>query len=374
MRTRSTRRLARNAARALPVCAALALAPALAGCGHAAKGSSGGVADAIEQLPTPSDGVIARVGPYTIGAEAFKHAYAETVEAEPAATRAAAVPPDYASCAERLASIAKSLGLTMPSRAQRAAKCKERYEAAKNALLSRAILGLWVAAEAKELGFQVGLGPQDELIGPRLQTESRRLTKLIAHDAVAQLGTLSRTRLRSYYESHRNLYAIPEKAELRIVRATSASAAKRIRREIAQGRTFASEADHLPQQPAPAHGLVPRYVSGEYHEPALNKAIFAAKPHTLEGPLYTPAITSWFVFEVVRDYPSYQRPFAQVERKVLAQLPVKLREERLASFSRGWAAKWRAQTKCSPAYAVELCGGAQSTPSALAAQASGVFG
>jgi PPIC-type PPIASE domain len=375
MNTRSTRRLAPGAARALTLCTALALACALAACGHATSSSSRGPVAAVTQLPTPRDGVIARVGPYTIDAQAFKNAYAEAVEAEPAATRAAAVPPHFASCVERIGSIAKALNRTMPTTAQRAAKCRSRYEATRDEILSRAIPRLWVLAEAKELGLKPALGPEDQLIGPRLQTESARLAKSMARSLLAPLGALSRARLRSYYESHKHVYAVPAQRDLGIVRVASARAAARIKREIAAGRTFASAARGLPRQPQTSvHGFVSRYESGDFREPVLNEAIFAARPHVLEGPVLVSALYGYFIFEVLRDYPSHQRPFAQVERKVLAELPGKLRQERLASFVRRWSARWRAQTACSPGYVVELCGGAQSTPSQLAAQTSGTFG
>jgi hypothetical protein len=374
MKTRLPRRIASRALRTLPLCAALALVAALVGCGAGAKSSSG-IAATIDKLPSPPDGVVARVGPYVVTAQAFKSAYVEAVAAEPAATRVAAVPPEFASCVERLASIAKSLSLTLPPRAQRAAKCKERYETTRDAILSRAISGLWVLAEARELGLHVSLGPKDALIGPRLQAESLRLAKLMSRNILAPLRALSRAQLRSYYEGHPQLYAVPAQRDLRIVRLASARAAARVRREIAGGETFASVSRGLPRQPeGSVRGLVRRYEAGSYREPILNEAIFGAKLRTLEGPLAVSAVYGYFVFEVLRDYPSHQQPFAQVERKVLTQLPGKLRQERLASFSRTWLAKWRARTTCSPGYTVELCANAQSSSSQLAAQAGSVFG
>jgi hypothetical protein len=373
--TRSTRGIARGVVRVLPVYAVLALAPALVGCGQAARSSNRGIAAAVAKLPTPSDGVLARVGPYTITAQAFKSAYTEAVEAEPAATRAVAVPPDFASCVSRLAAIAKALNLTLPARAQRAAKCKERYEATKAEILSRAIAELWVASEARRLGLQVSLAPDEESIGPRLQVESRRLAKLMSRDLTAPFAALSSTQLRSYYESHKQIYAVPEQRDLWIVRLASAGAAARIKREIAAGKTFASAARGLPRQPqASVHGFVSRYKWGDFREPVLSRAIFAAKLRTLEGPVWVSDIYGYFIFEVLRDYPSHQRPFAQVERKVLAELPGKLRQERLASFSRAWTARWRARTSCASGYVVQLCAEAQSTPTQLASQVGETFG
>ncbi len=376
MKPRSTEPLlARRAAGALALCVVLAVASLTIGCGKASHNSNAGIAATLAKLPVPSGGVIARVGPYTIGAKAFESAYAEAVAAEPAATRAVAVPPDFAACVARLASIADALKLTLPTRAQRAAKCKQRYEASRDEILTRAILELWVASEAKELGLHVSLGPADELIGPRLQAESKRLAKLMTQGLLAPLTALSPARLRSYYESHKRVFAVPAQRDLRIVRVASASAARRIKREIAAGRTFASAARGLPRQPQMSvDGFAPRYEWGDFREPVLNEAIFAAKPHVLEGPLLVSALYGYFIFEVVHDYPSHQRPFAQVRRRVLAQLPGKLRQERLAAFVRGWASRWRAQTSCSPGYVVELCAGAQSTPSQVASLASSALG
>jgi hypothetical protein len=359
--------------RALSVCAALTLVSALAACGHAGKGSGQGIAATIDALPAPSDGVIARVGPYTIGTKAFKNAYVEAVEAEPAATRAAAVPPDFSSCVDRLASVAKSLNLTLPSKAKRAEKCRERYEAARDEILDRAVQDLWIVAEARRLGLTASLGPKDELIGPRLRAESGRLARLMGRNVLAQLGTLSPARLRSYYESHSQVYSIPAQRDLRIVRVATAAAASRTKREIAAGRTFASAAHGLPRQPHPGHPLIHRYEWGDFREPILNEAIFAAKLHALEGPVRVSALYGYFIFEVLREYPRHQLPFASVRQKVLSELPGKLRNERLASFTRGWAARWRAQTACAPGYVVEMCAGAQPAASPTASQLVGIF-
>lgn len=375
MTPRSTRpRVAGKTTRALFLCAALALTPALIGCGRAAHSSSSGIAASIEQMPAPAGGAIARVGPYTIGARAFENAYAEAVRAEPAATRVVAVPPGFATCVQRLASIAKALSLTLPAKAQRTAKCRQRYETTRDEILGRALPRLWVVAEARELGLGVKLGPEDELLGPRLQAESERLAKLIAHKLLAPLSALSKAQLRAYYERHRQVFAVAQQRDLGIVRVASAGAARRIKREIAAGRTFASAAHGLPRQPqASIHGFVPRYEWRDFRQPVLNKAIFAARPHVLEGPLRVSPLYGYYVFEVLHDYPRHQPPFAQVEGKVLAQLPVKLRRERLASFSRSWAARWKARTTCSPGYLLELCAGARSTPGGPSA-AGGIFG
>jgi hypothetical protein len=375
MNTHSTRsRILRKAARSLSLGLALGLAPALIGCGRAAESPSRDIAATVDKLAAPPGGTIARVGPYTIGAQAFRNAYAEAVEAEPAATRAAAVPPGFVSCVERLASIAKTLNLTLPTRAQRAAKCKERYEASRDEILSRAIPRLWVAAEARELGLPVRLAGEDELIGPRLQAESGRLAKLIGQDVLAPLSKLSRTQLRSYYESHSRLFAVPAQRDLRIVRVASKAAAERTKREIRSGRTFAGAARGLQRQPQMSvHGFVPRYEWGDFREPVLNEAIFAAKPHVLEGPLRVSALYGYFIFEVLHDYPRHQRPFASVERTVLAQLPGKMRQERLDSFVRSWTARWLAKTSCSFGYVVEACGEARSTPSQVATGMGAIF-
>jgi hypothetical protein len=342
----------------------------LIGCDHAANTPIGSVSN----LPTPPSGVVARVGPYVVDAQTFKRAFVRAVDAEPASTRVMAIPPDFASCIDRLEGIARKLGLTAPSRAQLKAKCGERYEQTRDAVLTASIQGLWVVGEAKALGLGVSSVIFRDPAGPGLQTESTRLAKLIVRRVTQAVEGLSEAQLRTYYEENHELFAVPHRRDLRIVRVASAPAARSIKREIEAGRTFVSAAKGLPRQPLfGAHAFVAGYEEGEFNEPALSKAIFRATPHKVEGPQFVNPTYGYFIFEVTSDYPQHQRPFARVKSKVLRDLPGKLRQRRLAAFVRAWAERWRAKTKCTAGYIVASCDRGQAATAQVALEAGHAF-
>jgi PPIC-type PPIASE domain len=372
MPTRSTRRLDRRRVfRALQVGFAAVLTTVLVGCGQSSDGPKRSASD----LPVPPGGVIAHVGAYTIDAHAFKSAFAEAIDAEPVSTRVTPIPPDFEACVDQLEGVAKRLNLTLPSRAQLKAKCSERYEATRDAVVTSLIQGLWVVGEAKALGLAVAPAvARDPAAAAGLQAESKRLAKLIGQRISEAVEGLSRSQLKAYYEGHQDLFAVPHRRDLEIVRVASKPAAKRIKREIEMGRTFASAAKGLPRQPTfGMNGFVPGYEKREFREPVLSEAIFAAKLHRVEGPQFVSPLYGYFVFEVVRDYPQHQRPFASVERKVLRELPIKLRQQRLAAFIQSWVERWRAATICKAGYVVAPCAHAQAPTTQLALEAGSAF-
>jgi hypothetical protein len=324
-------------------------------------------------LPVPPGGVIARVGRYTIDARAFDSAFARAIGAEPVSTRVMPIPPDFQSCVDELEGIAKRLNLTAPARPQLKARCSARYEQVRDAVLTRLIEGLWVVGEAKALGLGVRPAAARDPTGPDLRAESERLAKLMGQRISQAVQRLSKAQLKLYYEGHHEVFAVPHRRDLEIVRVANELAARRIKREIETGRTFASAAKGLPRQPTfGVNAFVPHYEEGEFREPVLSKAIFAAKLHRVEGPQFVSPLYGYFVFEVVRDYPQHQRPFASVEGKVLRELPAKLRQQRLAALVRSWAERWRAVTTCTPGYVVAPCD-ARVPAAQVAVEAGGAF-
>jgi hypothetical protein len=358
----------RGAPRALQLAVISLVATALIGCGHASSAPKGSASD----LPTPD--VVARVGPYVVDAQAFKRAFAAAVDAEPASTRVMPIPPDFASCIDRLEAIARKLSLTAPSRALLKAKCSERYEQTRDAVLTASIQRLWVVGEAEALGLIAHSAIARDPVGPGPQAESTRLAKLIGRRVTEAVEHLSAAQLRTYYEAHDELYAVPHRRDLRIVRIASAPAARRIKREIEAGRTFASAAKGLPRQPTfGANAFVAGYEEGQFNEPVLSKAIFRARPHKVEGPQFVDPLYGYFVFEVTRDYPQHQPPFASVKSKVLRDLPRTLGPQRLAAFVRSWAERWRAMTTCTAGYVVAPCEHAQAPATQVALEAGRAF-
>jgi parvulin-like peptidyl-prolyl isomerase len=90
-----------------------------------------------------------------------------------------------------------------------------------------------------------------------------------------------------------------------------------------------------------------------YGEPKLNRAIFAATPGVLTGPIGTSY--GYFVFDVVKIRFEHEQPLREVQASIQRQLARPLQERALAGFIKQWRAKWTARTDCSPGDVVPEC-------------------
>jgi parvulin-like peptidyl-prolyl isomerase len=186
---------------------------------------------------------------------------------------------------------------------------------------------------------------KEQLLAEGIRHLLRRKT---AHPTQAQIA--------SYYDHNKKLFGVPKRRDLQIVRAASEAEARKLKSEIAAGRSFASVASKLPAAHQPyfsKEGSVLGYEPGLYSEPPLDHAIFAAKPNVLSGPVGISL--GYYVFEVKRTHPPQQKTLAQVQAAIKQQLPEILYKRALAAFVRGWRHRWRARTDCRPGYVVTKC-------------------
>jgi hypothetical protein len=186
---------------------------------------------------------------------------------------------------------------------------------------------------------------KEQLLAEGIRHVLRRKT---AHPTQAQIA--------DYYNHNKKLFGVPKRRDLQIVRAASEAEARKLKSEIAAGRTFASVASKLPAAHQPffsKEGSVLGYEPGLYRETPLDHAILAAKPNVLSGPVGISL--GYYVFEVKRTHPSQQKTLAQVQATIKQQLPEILYKRALAAFVRGWRQRWRARTDCRPGYVVTNC-------------------
>lgn len=341
---------------------------------------------------------MARVGSYEIDQASYDHLLAAEAQSEEAPNQTIPVPPRFALCVKQLSATAKGLGVQAPVSVLRT-KCQERYEALKERTLDRLLVADWVRGEAAEVGLSVDSGEvqraledakrerfaddaqykryldQTGLSGSELvrQEEVKLLAELIQHGVTQPYASLSRARVKAYYDTHPTLDARPETRDIRVVRAgSSATAGLRVRREIRQGRRFASLARALPRQPAESrHGFKAHYETHAFRQPRLNRAILAAEPHVLTGPVKTEH--GYYVFEVTHVYPPKRRPFRDLEASLLRTLPGRLARQALSTFSASWTKRWKAKTSCAPGYRVPLCTQSKRAPSRVPLEAPGAF-
>jgi len=176
-----------------------------------------------------------------------------------------------------------------------------------------------------------------ELAGAKLRRAAERKQSAVTQAQVA-----------AYYARHRASFAIPERRDLLITNRKSPAQVQAIRREVESGRrSFASVSE-------PAIAERPREPRREGEiETALEKAVYAAKPHALVGPIRKKV--DYFVFEVLRIRPASFQSLAQVRSRIERRLAGERRRRAVATFVEAWRKRWEARTTCSSGYVVEGC-------------------
>lgn len=340
-RSRSSRRFA-NGAVVLMACAAC-----LAACGGAA-----------------SNVVVARVGNTIITKGAVDH-WMSVVAPE----HLVPDPPRFANCiarqgADALANAMKAFETV----------CRQQYETLKRQALGFLISSYQLVGEAAEEGLSVSQQEVEQRLAakkhssfPRGQVEFDaylRETGQTASDVAFGIkGKTAAARIRErlmqtepkvtaaqidrYYRGHMRRFKTPERRDFDIIeRLRSKADAEKLKNELRSGRSYAGMILHQSlKQPSGARG-------GETPD-AIERAIFAAKPRVLSGPVKL--ITYYSLFDVTRIVPGMQLPLARVYRSIKKQLTAERWHRTLAGFVAAWRKKWIARTTCRAEYVVPIC-------------------
>jgi foldase protein PrsA len=300
------------------------------------------------------DPVVARVGRSTITRTAVVRRMSAL-----APDHAAPVPPDYAACIERQQSLALAQNT---AKATFKTECEQQYQTLKRQALESLISSYWLIEEASARGLRVSAREVER----RLQNRGRAPAVADATNADAELKArvevaamelerslresepaITRRQALTYYRRHRRLF---ERQELRYVdlaeNFASSALAARARRDVEAGASLAGIS---------LHEVIERYnlTGREKERRAAEDAIFAARPHVLNGPIRLNR--SYAIFEVTRIVSPMRRSFARVERSIDRRLAREQRRRDLARLVGSWRAKWLAKTDCAPGYVVQKC-------------------
>jgi foldase protein PrsA len=335
--------------------------------------------------------VVARVGAHVITGAMFAHAFAIQIRSE-GTSGIGLVPPSFSGCIAHLktAPAQPVAGAPAPgsSIAVLRAECLKQYLLVETHALDSLILAQWLTAGAAELGTGASEAAIQAEIAKTMHNEGKRFYENLATqgrsvaDVAAEIRTqlsaeairqtltaranqLSEAQIASYYEHNRATYGVPEKRTVEIARLSTAASARKLKRELASGKSFAGILKQLPS-PQPifsSNGVVPAYVSGMYHEPALNNAIISAKPGVLSGPVAIEL--GYYIFKVTHVSPAQQKTLAQSRALIRQQLPNILYVKSLEAFIASWRTRWTARTDCQPGYVVAKCRQYVRPPNAL---------
>jgi parvulin-like peptidyl-prolyl isomerase len=345
-----------------------------------AQGTTIGAAATVDP-EGEANAVVVTVGGHAITRAMFGHVFSSFVVSEgPGAV--SPVPPDFVACINHLeaASTSSMEGGSTPNAATLKSACKSQYEKVKKHALDLLIAQQWVIGAAAEEGVsvsgeEVALAIQKAEEGQSTQHAEQELAKtgrtlgdFALETRVMLLGErlrnlikrrtehLSQADIGKYYNEHRGEFGVPKRRDLEIVRAGSKAEALKFKAEIAAGRSFASIAKGVQESLRPTYskdGFVREYRPRLYREPPLDRAIFAAKPHVLSGPVGISL--GYYVFRVTRTYPPQEESPAQAEPAIRKVLPTALYREAFAAFVARWRHRWRAKTDCQPGFIVQKC-------------------
>ena len=157
---------------------------------------------------------------------------------------------------------------------------------------------------------------------------------------------VSATQVAAYYQQNKSRFEIHERRDVELVEVKTEAAAKQAKKEIEGGKSIAKM--------SPYRETIERYSGvGGPAAPRIEAAIFAAKPNVLTGPLKLHYVYSVFVFR--RAAPAVQKPLAEVEGSIRAQLLTEQHQRTITEFADALERRWTPQTDCRPGFVVRQC-------------------
>jgi parvulin-like peptidyl-prolyl isomerase len=290
-------------------------------------------------------------------------------------------PPDYKACiADLQATTPLVKGQPAQTPAQFKAQCEQQYKALQQEVLGFLISSAWVLGEAESLGVKVsdkevhkrfeeirnqqfpkaaefekflsksGQTVSDLLLRVKLNLLSQKVQQKIAK----KKANITQAEIARYYKENPQRFGQPEKRNLKIILTKTEEAAKKAKKEIESGKSWAAVAKSTSIDPGTKDkgGVLAGVVKGQVEKP-LENAVFAAKTGVVQGPVQT--AFGYYIFEVTSITPGNQLSLAQAEASIRQQLIATHQQAALTSFIKEFKKKWLAKTECRDGYVQMNC-------------------
>ncbi len=179
----------------------------------------------------------------------------------------------------------------------------------------------------------------------RFEVQAKLATDRLRQMLINAQPKVSPAQIASYYGLHYQSFALREQRKFDIVNHMTLKEADKLKQEVEHGRNFSQMALH--ESLEVRRGPTPKEKRAAEH------AIFAAKPHTLGGPVEL--FRFYSLFRVNQVIPPGHRPLRSVERAIGARIASEQNRRAHAEFLKAWISRWKARTDCTPAYVVEGC-------------------
>jgi hypothetical protein len=263
-------------------------------------------------------------------------------------------PPHYTACVAHQAAFSpESIAAGLEQ------DCRQQYKALKQRALALLISSQWLIDEATARGLKASVREVDKQPAAHVASSGASDTdgKLTTGAQLAAAGIrralteseakVSPAEVVAYYGRNIQQFERPERRFLELFQPLpSAAAARKAMREVARGGSRSKLAFRESLYRSNIADLVP-------WKRGIERAIFAAKPNVLVGPLRLRS--AWGFFEVTRVISRVVKPLARVKGTIERQLAGERQRRTLARFISAWRTKWIARTDCSPGYVVQKC-------------------
>jgi len=266
-------------------------------------------------------------------------------------------PPGYGNC------IAREQAQGSPSsQVELLRECRQQYGALRRRALELLISAAWLTGAAAGEGVHISGAQVEERLRERgtptvAEGGDAADARLVARSELAEEKMrellsggerpISHAEMVAYYRAHLGRFLIPEKRYLAVDNLKTPALALQTKREVEAGERARFTRDALSEQ-IEATGMA----GYDPAEAAIRRAILAARPGVLLGPLRN---GEYSLVEVRRIVAARYRTLAQVQRGLARELAVEEQRWTLSRFTDSWRARWTARTDCSPGYVVQGC-------------------
>jgi len=291
-------------------------------------------------------------------------------------------PPEFKVCIDDKKKNAPkpAKGQPAPKDSDYKAQCKQEYEGLRDQVMQLLIQNEWVTGEAAQQGVKVsdaevkkafeqqkkqsfpkeadykkflqtsGFTEEDVLFRVRLEQISNKLREKI----VKGKDKVSDAQVKTYYDKNKARFAQPERRDLRIVLTKDEAKAKQAKSALEGGQTWKSVAKKFSiDQASKNQGGVLLAVAKGQQEPALDKAMFAAKKGELSGPVKTQF--GWYVFEVTKITLKSQQTLQQASQTIKGILASENQQKALDKFIKDFQKEWKEKTSCRKGFVTQDC-------------------
>ncbi|MFY9487463.1 MAG: peptidyl-prolyl cis-trans isomerase [Solirubrobacterales bacterium] len=285
-------------------------------------------------------------------------------------------PPTYAKCIAN-----KRKAQKKATNAQLKQRCVTEFNDAKEQIMMSMIQSVWYEKEAEERGIKITDAevkqrftplkqqtfPKDadykKFLASTGQTEAD-LLKLVKgqiiqekiRESVSKSKQPTAKDIEAAYNKNKDRYTTPASRDLLIVFTNKKSEANAALSALDSGDRFDAVAKKYSEDTASKGqgGKFPGATKGQF-EPALDKAVFAAKKGETKGPIKTQF--GYYIFQVTKINTAKKKTLREASAEIKQTLVSESQQKGFDDFQKEFREKWKGKTECAELYKMSLCDG-----------------